>query len=69
MNTTQLRITRYDHANHYDNNTMGLIIPKDKTKTAFVAALVSDVDFKCIDVSRDDAKSILITMRKGNIIK
>lgn len=48
---------------------MGLIIPKDKTKTAFVAASVSDVDFKCIDVSRDDAKSILITMRKGNISK
>ena len=64
-----IRITRYDHANQYDNEQLGLIIPKDKQRTAFATVLVSDADFKCVDVSRRDAKALLITMRKGAIRK
>tara|TARA_B100001287_G_scaffold276174_1_gene286091 strand:- start:2692 stop:2952 length:261 start_codon:yes stop_codon:yes gene_type:complete len=67
FNKMNIRITRYDHANHYDNEQLGLIIPKDKERTAFATVLVSDTDFKCIDVSRRDAKALLITMRKGSI--
>lgn len=64
-----IRITRYDHANHYDNQNLGLIIPKDKARTAFATVLVSETDFKCVDVSRKDARALLITMRKGTIKK
>jgi len=59
-----IRITKYDHANHYDNEQLGLIIPKDRTKQAFATVRVGPLDYKCVDVSRDDAKALLITMRK-----
>lgn len=64
-----IQITRYNHANHYDNQNLGLIIPKDKDRTAFATVLVSDTDFKCVDITRKDARALLITMRKGTIKK
>lgn len=62
-----IRITKYDHANQYDNEELGLVIPKDKEKRAFATVRVGPTDFKCVDVSREDAKSLLITMRKVRI--
>lgn len=68
MNTEPIRITRYDHANQYDNENVGLLINRDKSK-AFATIRVSHAQFKCVDVSRADAKAILITMRKGALNK
>ena len=68
MNTEPIRTTRYDHANQYDNENVGLLIYRDKSK-AFATIRVAHAHFKCVDVSRADAKAILITMRKGALRK
>jgi len=60
--TNKIRITRYSHANHYDNDHCGVVIRKDKTN-AFVTVHVAEMAFKCVDVSREDALNILKTMK------
>ena len=60
--TNKIRITRYSHANQYDNDHCGIVINKDKSK-AFVTVHVAEMAFKCVDVSREDALKILKTMK------
>ena len=60
--TNKIRITRYSHANQYDNDHCGIIINKDKSK-AFVAVHVAEMAYKCVDISREDALKILKTMK------
>ena len=60
--TNKIRITRYSHANQYDNDHCGIVINKDKSK-AFVTVHVANMAYKCVDVSREDALTILKTMK------
>lgn len=64
LNKMNIRITRYDHANQYDTDHLGLLIPRDKQRSAFATVQVGPINYKCVDVSRTDAKALLITMRK-----
>ena len=60
--TNKIRITRYSHANQYDNSHCGIVINKDRSK-AYVTVHVAEMAFKCVDVSREDALTILKTMK------
>ena len=60
--TNKITITRFSHANQYDNQHCGIIIYKNKS-TAYVTVRVGTFAYNCVDISREDALKILKTMK------
>ena len=63
MNTmNKIQTWRGETSNHYETSDLCLIIEKDKTRRSYLTVKVSKLRFKCVGISRSDAKDLLVTM-------
>ena len=62
MNTEKISTFRGETANHYETSDLCLIIEKDKTRRSYLTVKVSKFRYKCVAISRADAKDLLVAM-------